>query len=126
VIASEERLRVLQMIEEGKIDAAEAARMLSEEPCANEPGCADSESGGQTPRWIRVLVTDIHNGKTRVNVKLPVNLMTTGVKMGAHLSADMQELNMQQINDYIKRGITGQVMEVVDDDDGEKVAIYLE
>jgi hypothetical protein len=113
------------MIEEGKISAAEGARMLGNEPC-NQPGCEDVSNSGSEPRWIRVLVTDVDSGKTRVNVRLPVNLMSTGVKMGAHLSADMQELNMQQINDFVKRGITGQVMEVVDDDEGEKVAIYLE
>ena len=120
-----ERLRVLQMIQEGKISAAEGARMLGEEPCG-QPDCEDAGSSGNEPRWIRVLVTDVDSGKTRVNVRLPVNLMSTGVKMGAHFSADMQELNMQQINDFVKRGVTGQVMEVVDDDEGEKVAIYLE
>jgi len=126
MIAPEERLRVLQMIEDGKVSAAEGARMLccGEEPVPSEK--SEQTSGGQTPRWIRVMVTDLSSGKTRVNVKLPVNLMSTGVKMGAHLSADQYELNMQQINDYIKRGVTGQVMEVVDDDEGEKVAIYLE
>jgi hypothetical protein len=113
------------MIQEGKISAAEGARMLGNEPCS-QPGCDDSSVSGNEPRWIRVLVTDVDSGKTRVNVRLPVNLMSTGVKMGAHLSADMQELNMQQINDFVKRGVTGQVMEVVDDDEGEKVAIYLE
>lgn len=122
---SSDRLRVLQMIQEGKISAAEGARMLADEPC-QEPGCEAKSDGSVTPRWIRVLVTDTNSGRTRVNVRLPVNLMSTGVKMGAHLSADMQELNMQQINDFVKRGVTGQVMEVVDDDDGERVVIYLE
>lgn len=113
------------MIQEGKISAAEGAIMLGSEPCG-QPDCEDVSSSGNEPRWIRVLVTDVDSGKTRVNVRLPVNLMSTGVKMGAHFSADMQELNMQQINDFVKRGVTGQVMEVVDDDEGEKVAIYLE
>ena len=122
---SSERLRVLQMIQEGKISATEGARMLGEEPCG-QPGCEEAGSSGSEPRWIRVLITDVDSGRARVNVRLPVNLMSTGVKMGAHLSADMQELNMQQINDFVKRGVTGQVMEVVDDDEGEKVAIYLE
>jgi hypothetical protein len=113
------------MIQEGKISAAEGVRMLGSEPCG-QPGCKDVSSSGNEPRWIRVLVTDVDSGKTRVNVRLPVNLVSTGVKMGAHLSADMQELNMQKINDYVKRGVTGQVMEVVDEDEGEKLSIYLE
>jgi hypothetical protein len=126
MITPEERLRVLQMIEDGKISAAEGASMLccGEDP--NFPKPSEQPNSSQTPRWIRVMVTDLTSGKTRVNVKLPANLMSTGLKMGAHLSTDMHELNMQQINDYIRRGVTGQVLEVVDDDEGEKVAIYLE
>lgn len=125
MLKPEDRLHVLQMIQDGQISAAEGARMLGQEPCA-EPECADESIIGTTPRWIRVMVTEIGSGRTRVNVKLPVNLMTTGVKMGAHLSSDVQELNIQKINDYVKRGVTGQVMEVIDDDEGERVAIYLE
>jgi hypothetical protein len=122
----EDRLRVLKLIEDGKISAAEGTRMLC---CPGEPAIiepAELKENGSSPRWIRVLVTDIDTGKARVNVKLPVNLVSTGIKMGAHLSSEMQELNIQQINDYVKRGITGQVLEVVDDEEGEKVAIYLE
>jgi hypothetical protein len=114
------------MIEDGKISAAEGARLLGTGGEINLDEQSSLKEDGSTPRWIRVLVTDIDTGKARVNVKLPVNLISTGIKMGAHLSADLPELNIQQINEYVKRGITGQVMEVVDDDEGEKVAIYLE
>lgn len=121
-----ERIRILQMIEDGKISAEEGARMLAGEDGGHFGIPAPLEVTGQPPRWIHVLVTDLDTGKARVNVRLPVNLISTGIKMGAHLSSEMQELNIQQINDYVKKGITGKVMEVMDDDDGEKVAIFLE
>ena len=124
---SEDRLRVLKLISDGKISAAEGAGMLDGVDKAAVPGTTAAVSEpGQGPRWIRVLITDTGSGKARVNVKLPVNLVSTGIKMGAHLSSDMEELNNQQINEYIKRGITGQVMEIVDDEEGEKVEIFLE
>lgn len=126
MIAPDERLRVLQMIEDGKISAADGAHMLCCEEDLNSAAKPEENTGTPAPRWIRVMVTDLASGKTRVNVKLPVNLVSTGLKMGAHLSVDLNELNMQQINESIKRGVTGQVMEVVDDDEGEKVEIYLE
>jgi hypothetical protein len=121
-----ERIHILQMIGDGKISAEEGARMLTEENGEHFGIPAPLEAADQPPRWIHVLVTDLDTGKARVNVRLPVNLVSTGIKMGAHLSPDMQELNIQQINDYVKRGITGKVMEVLDDDEGEKVAIFLE
>jgi hypothetical protein len=125
MINSAERLRVLKMIEEGSISAAEGARLLTADGGSGPEGGLGA-AAGQTPRWIRVLVTDTNTGKARVNVKLPVNLLSTGVKMGAHLAIDVEGLDIQQINDYVKRGVTGQVMEVVDDDDCEKVEIFLE
>jgi hypothetical protein len=121
-----DRLRILQMIEEGKLDAAEGARMLASGTVPDLGGQAQAGEAGKTPRWIRVNVADVHTGKTRVNVRIPVNLISTGIKMGAHLSSDMQELNIQQINEFIRKGVTGPVMEVVDDEEDEKVTISLE
>ncbi len=122
----EERLRVLKMIEEGKISASEACCML--EP-ASKPESEQPELqtiSGQPARWIRVVVTDLDSGKARVNIRIPVNLINTGIKMGAHLSTEINVLDTQQINDYIKRGITGQVLDVIDDDENERVQIFLE
>jgi hypothetical protein len=90
----------------------------------NSEGKAAAQT--QAPRWIRVLVTDTDTGKARVNVRLPVNLVNTGIKMGAHLSSEIDVLDMQQINDFIKRGVTGQVLDVFDDEDSERVEIFLE
>ena len=124
---SEDRLRVLKMIEEGKISASEGIRMLE---AVDAPSTTSSPETTTTqtqgPRWIRVLVTDTYTGKARVNVRLPVNLVNTGIKMGAHLSTEVDGMDMQQINDFIKRGVTGQVLDVMDDEEGERVEIFLE
>lgn len=77
-------------------------------------------------RWIHVLVTDLDTGKARVNIRMPVNLVNTGIKMGAHLSTEVNVLDVQQINEYVKNGVTGQVLDVLDDDEGERVQIFLE
>jgi len=124
--SSDERLRVLKLIEDGKISASEAVSMLD---AASKP---ENETGQSTvvanepPRYIHVLVTDMDSGKARVNIRMPINLVNTGIKMGAHLSTEINVLDTNQINDYIKRGITGQVLDVMDDDEGERVQIFLE
>lgn len=127
MVTSADRLRVLKMIEEGKISASDGIRMLD---TVEAPSTVNSEVQAavqtQAPRWIRVLVTDTDTGKARVNVRLPVNLVNTGIKMGAHLSSEVDALDMQQINDFIKRGVTGQVLDVFDDEDSERVEIFLE
>jgi len=126
MINSAERLRILKMIEKGSISAAEGAHLLGASEGNGSEGGLEPSATGQTPRWIRVLVTDTATGKTRVNVKLPVNLLSTGVKMGAHLAVDVEGLDIQQINEYVKRGITGRVTEILNDDEEEKVEIFLE
>lgn len=123
---SEDRLRVLKLIEEGKITAAEAVSMLD---ASANPGKDRGEAqpvSSEPARWIHVLVTDIDSGKARVNIRLPINLVNTGINMGAHLSTEINVLDTQQIKDYIKRGVTGQVLDVVDDEEGERVQIFLE
>ena len=124
--SSDERLRVLKLIEEGKISASDAVSMLD---AASNPAKEAGQSttvSSEPPRYIHVLVTDLDTGKARVNIRMPINLVNTGIKMGAHLSTEINVLDTNQINDYIKRGITGQVLDVVDDDEGERVQIFLE
>ena len=124
---SEDRLRVLKLIEEGKISPSEGIRMLDTvNPCAPESKTCSENANPQGPRWLRVLVTNIDTGKATVNVRLPVNLCNAGVKMGARLSTEVHGLDMQQINEYVRNGVTGQVVDILDDDDGERVEVFLE
>jgi len=92
---------------------------------ANDPGQSTAVSS-EPARYVHILVTDLDTGKARVNIRMPINLVNTGIKMGAHLSTEINVLDTNQINDYIKRGITGQVLDVMDDDEGERVQIFLE
>ncbi|MYJ77391.1 MAG: DUF2089 domain-containing protein, partial [Caldilineaceae bacterium SB0670_bin_27] len=76
---AEERMRVLKMIEEGKISAKEGARLLgalgkSDEQARRQRGTAEAgaEGGG---RWLRLRVSDTRSGKTRVNLTIPIGLV---------------------------------------------------
>lgn len=127
---SEERLRVLQLIQDGKISAEEGIRLLESLDTAAQAG--GSKPGGMpvTPgrgaRWFRVRVTDTGSGKTRVNVRLPVNVLSAGMKMGARFSPEVEGLDMDQLMSLINAGATGQVLDVVDEKDGERVEVFLE
>jgi hypothetical protein len=119
-----DRIKILKMIEEGKISPAEGVRLLEQgEPEAKTPAAEVSPAG---PRWLRVMVTDTLTGKARVNVRLPVNLVNAGVKLGARLSTEMDEINMEQISESIRNGYTGVVFDVVNTDEDEHVQIILE
>ena len=84
--SSNERLQVLKLIEEGKISASEAVSMLdAASNLANDPG-QSTDVSSEPARYVHILVTDLDTGKARVNIRMPINLVNTGIKMGAHLS----------------------------------------
>lgn len=127
---SEERLRVLQLIQDGKISAEEGIRLLESLDSAAQAAAAKpavtTQSMERGARWFRVQVTDTQTGKTRVNVRLPVNVLSAGMKMGARFSPEVEGLDMNQLMELIQAGATGQVLDVVDELDGEHVEVFLE
>jgi hypothetical protein len=129
---SEERLKILTMLQEGKLTAEQAARLieavdgpLPERKPLNQAAAAPFPHG-QAPRWFRVQVTDTNTGKTRVNIRLPINLVPAGFKMGARYLLEVQGLDEEQLMEKIKAGETGKIVDVFDDNDGEHIEVFIE
>lgn len=72
-----DKRKILEMLAEGKITAAEAERLLA--ALQNEPTPAQNGK----PKFIRVVVTDEgHHGEpVNVNVRVPMQLLRAGVKL---------------------------------------------
>jgi len=126
---SEERAKILRLIQDGKISADQGIQLLDalQDPLKSKAGGVISQPKvTQAARWFRVSVTDTDSGKVRVNVRLPVNLITAGVKMGARFSPEVEGLDMDQLMVLIKTGEIGKIVDVVDEEDGEHVEVFLE
>jgi hypothetical protein len=124
---SEERLKVLQMIQNGKITAEEGMRLL--EALGQKPADQTSPAETQPPRvarWFRVRVTDTNTGKVRVNVRMPVSVINAGVKMGARFSPEVEGLDTSDLLAHIRAGDIGQIVDVTDEEEGEHVEVFLE
>ena len=124
----EERMKILKMIEEGKISAEEGAKLLaalaeSRRTPSPTPGMA--LSGGEA-RWFRVRVTDLASGKPKVNVNIPMGLVNVGIKMGARFAPGLEAEQMQAVADALKTGAVGKIVDVTDEEDGEHVEIFVE
>jgi hypothetical protein len=120
---TEERMKILKLIEEGKVSAEEGAKLLSALATANRPLSGLSASGA---KWLRVRVTDINNGRSKATVQIPISLMEAGMKIGAHFAPEIDGVNMDQILEALRTGITGKIIDVTDDEDGEHVEIFVE
>jgi len=128
---SEERIRILRMIQEGKITAAEGMQLLETLAEAKPIPPIKARSvftvtPGKGAQWFRVRVTDTNSGKVRVNVRLPVNVLTAGFKLGARFSPEVEGLDTDQLMEAIRSGETGLIADVYDEKDGEHVEVFLE
>lgn len=130
---ADERIKILQMVQEGKISAEEAAELLE----ALDEGVrtdlvgsasvpAEGAVVGRKPRWFRVRVTDTDSGKPRVNVRLPLSMVSIGLKMGSRFSPEIEGLDASELMRLIESGEVGQIVDVQDANDGEHVEVFLE
>lgn len=121
---SEERARILQMVSEGKITAEDGVRLLNA-----LGGSRPTPSGRSTeegPRWVRVRVTDMVTGRTRVNVNVPFSLVTAATKLGAKFSPETEDIDWEELVTAIKEGASGKIVDVEDEEGGERVEVFVE
>lgn len=136
---SNERTAVLQMISEGQITVEEGARLLSSlgsrhaqpqaasQPDVQEPmPSVEPRAANGQARWFRVRVSDINSGRTRVMVNLPFALVRWGLRIGAQYSEEVNEINLQELADILEQGYQGKIVDVLDEEDGEHVEIFVE
>jgi len=121
--SSEERLKILKLVEEGKISPEEAARLLAAVGKAERRRASTTSSEG---RWLRVRVTDMDSGKMAVNVNLPVSLVNVGLRMGARFVPEMEGVSMNELDEAIRRGVTGMIIDIVDEQERQRVEVYVE
>ena len=125
---SEERMKILKMIEEGKISADDASKLLA--------ALSDSRRGIPTPprppgvsgtaRWLRIRVTDTRTGRSKASVQIPLALVDAGIKIGAHFAPEVEGVDMTNVMEALRMGVTGKIIDVTDEEDGEHVEIYVE
>ncbi|HEY2593899.1 MAG TPA: hypothetical protein VGK33_08360 [Chloroflexota bacterium] len=83
---TEDRKRILSMLAEGKITADEAERLLDAMGSRGAPAPYDANgSNNPPPKYFRVVVdaNDSADGPTRVNVRVPMQLLRAGVRLGS-------------------------------------------
>ena len=125
--SAEERMQILKMIQEGKISAEEGAKLLQALGAGKgDKRTTTSSPAGSDARWFRVRVTDLTSGKNKVNVNIPMGLVNVAIKMGARFAPNIEGANYDELVQAIKSGASGKIMDVTDDQDGERVEIFVE
>jgi hypothetical protein len=120
---AEERLKILKMIDEGKISAEEGAKLLAALSESRKPDRRAAVRGNAGTRWLRVRVTDTFTGKTKATVNLPMRLVDAGLNIASQYAPDVA---FDELIEAINAGAEGKIIDVIDEEDGEHVEIFIE
>jgi hypothetical protein len=138
----EERRRILNMLAEGKISADDAEGLLTAMSDTNAlPAIEAKLEAPKSPKYLRVQVEDNDADKSRVNIRVPFNLLRAGVRLtalipsGLHdrintaLKANGVDFDISKLKPENLEALVEHLAELtvdVDGGNGDKVRIYCE
>ena len=126
MVTSEERMKILKMISDGKISAEEGSQLiaaLSQRSEKSSPASQRALSG----RMLRVRVTDMRTGKTQVNVNVPLRLVDAGLNIASQYTPEMENAQMMEaVKEALAENMSGKIVDVIDEEDGEHIEIFIE
>jgi hypothetical protein len=123
----EERIQILKMVENGQVSATEAVELLAVLDRATDGGRAGTPaSRSHAPGRMRVVVSDLGTGQQKVDISLPWGLVSVGMTMGARFTPPDVDLDLESIMAAVQAGTEGKVLEVIDEDEGERVEIFVD
>jgi hypothetical protein len=121
---TEERMKILRMIDEGKITAEEGAKLLAtlteSRKKVSKPSLRATAGGA---RWLKIRVTDMVTGKAKATVNLPLGLVDAGLNIASKYAPDIA---FDELIEAINDGAEGKIIDVQDEEDDEHVEIFIE
>ena len=135
---SDETLRILRMLEENKVTADEAARLLA---------ALDKGPGGtvsRKARWLKIRISEGSKSQSKVNVTLPISLVKIAAKLGGKFNMAIPEQAREQLNSkgiqldaetfekidelFDELAVNGRfdLVNISDEKDGDTIEIYVE
>lgn len=115
-----DRDRILKMIEAGQVSAGEAGQLL------DALGAELRASERARTRLVRVRVTDLHSGRQKANVTIPIGLVNVGLRLGARLAPQLSGSALEELLHGVERGERGRLLEWQDLEEGERVELFVE
>ncbi len=118
---TEEMRRILKLLEDRKITAVEAEKLIS--------ALEATEASSEKNRFLKVKVWEKGKERAKVNVTLPLALVKWGLKMApasARAKIAEQDIDLRMVSDALEKGIVGKIVEVDDEARGEHIEVWLE
>ena len=87
---------------------------------------APETDSSPVPHVLRVQVYDAADGRSKMLVAIPIGLVDVGVKMGARFLPESAEVDITQLAESLKAGVSGELIKVYDSTHNEWVQISME
>ena len=85
----------------------------------------DSVSNGK-PHWLKIRVRDMGSDRNKVTVNVPLWLVNFGLGTARRFGADLGGYDPEMLQQMVREGQRGILVDVQDEEDGEHVQIYLD
>jgi hypothetical protein len=129
-----DRLRILELLEQQKITAAEAAELLA---ALGDRGrdvrrrersrwlVEDLAPAADRARWFRVRVTDQRSGQLRTNVSVPIGMVGFGLGFARRFRNIPGVGTVDDLFEAVRNGRRGTIFDV-SNEGGERVEIFID
>ena len=121
--STDERNRILNMIESGQITAGQAAQLLDTLLPEHE-----HSSGQMENRTLRIWMTDMPTNRSKMNMTatMPVYLVSMSLRLLARLVSQLNDSTIQNVIRAMERGTTGRLLDLQDLEEGKRLEIFVE
>ncbi len=121
--STDERNRILNMIESGQITAGQAAQLLDTLLPEHE-----QSSGQMENRTLRIWMTDMSTNRSKMNMTatMPVYLVSMSLRLLARLISQLNDSTIQNVIRAMERGTTGRLLDLQDLEEGKRLEIFVE
>jgi polyhydroxyalkanoate synthesis regulator phasin len=120
---TDERNRILNMVESGQITAAQAAQLL-------DALLSEHEQPGERVRnrTVRIWMTDMATNRKKMNVTatMPINLVSMTLHLLTRMVPQLNDGTIQNVMHAIERGNTGRLLDLQDLEEGKRIEIFVE
>src|SRR2546421_12904894 len=134
---AQDRLRVLELLEQQKITAAEASELLAALGDRGERGrdgrrrdrnrwlAEELAPAADRARWFRVRVTDQRTGQMRTNISVPIGMVGFGLGFARRFRHIPGVEHVDDLFEAVRAGRRGTIFDVANEG-GERVEIFID
>lgn len=123
ITLTDERNRILNMIETGQITAAQAAQLLDALVSEQQQPVERVRN-----RTVRIWMTDsaTNSKKMHVTATMPINLISMILHLLTRMVPQLNDGTLHNLIRAIERGNTGRLLDLQDLEEGKRLEIFVE